>query len=91
MFKYIDGFNCTEMKYTMTNIACISGFWAYNSKEKLTSLWSMGKSLHADIFSFQEQEYQEFYFLSVSKINPIKTKHTNWPTSFIIALGPHIL
>lgn len=51
----------------------------------------MGKSLHADIFSFQEQEYQEIYFLSVSKINPIKTKHTNWPTSFIIALGPHIL
>lgn len=84
MFKYIDGFNCIEIKYTMTNITCISGFWAYNSKEKLTSLWSMGKSLHVDVFSFQEQEYQETYFLY--QFQRLTQSKQNIPTDLLALL-----
>lgn len=44
----------------------------------------MGKSLHVDVFSFQEQEYQETYFLY--QFQRLTQSKQNIPTDLLALL-----
>lgn len=53
-------------------------------KKKVTSLWSLGKSLNAHISPFQDQETSISYHFQ--RLTQLETKHTNLCTSFIMVL-----
>lgn len=55
-----------------------------HATEKVTSLWSVGKSLNAHISSFQEQE--TYFSYKFQRLTQLETKHTNWCISFITVL-----